>query len=490
MILTGPQLEEYPRRWTDCLDRWAMMAPARVCLAERDGATTWRRITYAELRREALGVAARLLALDLTPEQPIAIRLPNGIDHALLAFGAMYAGLPYAPLAANAAIPEGFVSVDIASLPPARRYADVEATLSRVEADTVAKILFTSGSGEEPKRVLTTHRMLCSNQAMLGQALGPMLSGPPILCDWLPWRHVYGGNHNLGLVIALGGTLYVDDGAPTEAGLERMLANLHEVRPNVLFTVPRSLAMLLPVLGAELKAGFQVVLNGGAALSEETRMRAADLPLVGGYGSTETAPFAMFTGRRAPTGDYVGMPAPGVQLKLLPAGDHLFEACFRGPNVTPGYWRNAEMTAQTIDVDGFWHSGDALRFFDPAQPQRGLCFVTRMAEQFKLSSGTSVRVGALRRKLLEAMGPAVEDVILVGENQPELAAVLVLRPGVVLEAVRRELREWDKAETASSRQITKAWFLAAAEVPRTAKGGLMRHAVEEMLRGREPQFTL
>jgi feruloyl-CoA synthase len=307
-----------------------------------------------------------------------------------------------------------------------------------VGPDTIAKILFTSGSTGHPKGVINTQRMLCSNQAML-RAVFPFLSQePPVLCDWLPWHHTAGGNHNFGIALANGGTFYIDGGRPTPDGIETSVKNLRDVAATAHFTVPRTYEALLPYLeaDADLRSRFfsrlTLFFYAAAGLSQryfdELQAMAVDtigheLLWVTGLGSTETAPFAMCTGSVGAHAGFVGFPVPGVELKLVPAGEKL-DARVRGPNVTPGYWRDGALSAAAVDDEGFFRMGDALRPLDRRDPSKGFMFDGRLTEDFKLSSGTWVSVGPLRARVLLHLGRYVQDVVIAAPDRAFVAALL------------------------------------------------------------------
>jgi feruloyl-CoA synthase len=404
-ILIEPRmpLGGYPDRITDRLDYWATHAPDRTLLAERDESGGWRSIGYAAFRRRARAVARWLLEKGLSAERPVAILSGNDIEHAILAVGCMYAGVPYAPVspaysllssdfgrlrhvfrlltpglvfasdgtafgrAIEAVVPrEARLIVsrnDLAEI--AAGHGD--APLPSVAADSVAKVLFTSGSTNVPKGVITTHRMLASNQEMLRTVFPFFADDPPVICDWLPWNHTFGGSHNFGLVLYNGGSMYLDAGRPVEGGFEPTVANLREIAPTVYFNVPKGYEMLVPHLRREAKlrqrffSRLQMMFYAGAGLSQQVwdeldrlsiETRGERIPMLTGLGATETAPFAMCASARNTRSGVVGLPVPGVTLKLAPVGGKL-EARVRGPNVTPGYWRQPELTAAALDDEGF-----------------------------------------------------------------------------------------------------------------------------------------
>ena len=480
-------LGPYPVRLTDCLDTWAADAPDRIFLAERrrdDG--TWRTVTYAEARAQVRGLAQGLLERDLSVDRPILILSGNGIDHGLLALAAMYVGVPYAPIApayslqakdygtlrqifermrpglvfvehgrqyekALSAVLPADVELVVSTAPPevlpASSFAalaataatdDVDAARDRVGPDTIAKVLFTSGSTGRPKGVINTQRMLTSNQEMMRAVLRFLAEAPPVLCDWLPWNHTAGGNHNFGLVLYNGGTLYIDEGKPTPALFEATVRNLREIACTAHFTVPRFYEMLMPYLRRDpvlretffrdLKLIFYAAAGLGQRFWDELREVSVEacgeeLAIVTGFGATETAPFALCTGAAPAFAGMVGFPAPGLDLKMAPVGDKL-EARVRGPNVTPGYWRDDALTKASFDDEGYYRCGDAMRFVDPADPTSGLIFDGRLAEDFKLSTGTWVSFGPLRSRILAAAAGLAQDVVITGHDR-EFAGALI-----------------------------------------------------------------
>ena len=465
-------LDAWPDRITDWLDYWADRAPDRPFLVERDADGIWAPVTYADARVRVRALAQALIDRRLSRDRPLLILSGNSVDHGLLALAAMYCGVLYAPVSpayslqardlsvlksivatmrpglvfagdgaaferalrvvgpeveivTSAPTPTSLRVTPFSELATTMETAAVDAAHATVGPDTIAKILFTSGSTGHPKGVINTQRMLSSNQAML-RAVFPFLSEePPVLCDWLPWHHTAGGNHNFGIVLSNGGTFYLDGGRPTPDGIATMVMNLREVAATAHFTVPRTYEALLPHLrsDSELRSRFfsrlALFFYGAAGLSarcfDELQALAVEttgneLLWVTGFGATETAPFAMCTGSVGAHASFVGFPVPGVELKLVPV-DQKLEARFRGPNVTPGYWRQPSTTAAAIDEEGFYRMGDALRFVDPADPSKGLMFDGRLTEDFKLSSGTWVSVGPLRARVLLHLGSYLHDVV-------------------------------------------------------------------------------
>ena len=478
-ITLGP----YARCITERLEHWAQHAPDRTFLARRGEDGAWQRLSYGEALKRTQAVAQALLDRHLSADRPVIILSGNGLEHAVLALAAMHVGIPYAPLApaysllardyttlrglwqalnpglvfagegstferplthlgggtevVTATPPETIGSTsfeDLLATTPTGAVDDAHAT---VTPDTVAKILYTSGSTGRPKGVINTQRMLCSNQAMI-RAVMPLLEDAPVLCDWLPWNHTFGGNHNFGIVLYNGGTLYMDEGKPLPGAFDTTVRNLREVPVTAYFNVPKGYELLVPHLqkDAGLREHFFGRLKMLFCAAAALRQHVADdilamaaghggrrIPLVTGLGSTETAPFALCAGDSDFSGGRIGVPVPGVELKLAPAGKQ-FEARVRGPNVTPGYWRAPELTAAAFDDEGYYMMGDALAFFDPDQPGKGFTFQGRLSEDFKLSTGTWVRVGPLRQRLLAHFGDLTAEVVIAGHERDEVTALV------------------------------------------------------------------
>jgi feruloyl-CoA synthase len=444
--------------------------PDRLLAAERHG-DGWRRVTYGEAARQVAGLAQALIDRGAAG-RPVLILSGNSVAHLLLTLAGFTAGSPVVPVStAYSLLDRGLAKVrQMAGLvEPAVVFADdpdaygpalaavgceradlpewaateptpaVEEHLARVGPDTVAKILFTSGSTGRPKGVINTHRMLCANQRMLRQIWPFVETEPPVLLDWLPWSHTFGGNHNLGLALANGGTVYIDDGRP--ATVERTARNLREVRPTVYFNVPAGYAALLPLLQADrgLAEAFfsrlRYVFYAAAALPQQIWDGIAELaasvgsaaPMTTAWGTTETAPAA--TSANFPSGrsDCIGVPLPGVAVKLAPVGEKL-EIRVKGPSVTPGYWKRPDLTAAAFDEEGFYRTGDAVRPIDPADPNAGLRFDGRIAEDFKLETGTWVHVGRLRAALLDAGDGLIKDAVITGHDRAWPGALVWLDP--------------------------------------------------------------
>jgi feruloyl-CoA synthase len=487
ILMRSPHpLPLFPKKLTERLVHWANAAPARVFLAQRDAAGAWRTLTYAQTLDAVRAIAAALLARELSPERPIAILSGNNIEHALLGLAAMHVGIPYAPIsvpysllsqdfgklktiidilspglvfAANgtafaraiaAAVPAGIEVVVTANPPSDRRAtlfgdlsktqptAGVEAAHAEVGPDTIAKILFTSGSTGQPKGVINTQLMLCANQAMIRAGFAFVADEPPVVVDWLPWNHTFGSNHNFGLVLDNGGSLYIDDGKPLPGAIAATVRNLRDVAPTIYFNVPKGFEMLLPHFAADpaLREKFfsrlKVLFYAGASLSQhvlEGLQRLAvettgeRIIFLSSLGSTETAPLAVACTFDCERAGNIGLPAPGVELKLVPR-DGKLEARLKGANITPGYWRAPALNAEAFDEEGFYKIGDALKFADPADPTKGLLFDGRLAEDFKLATGTWVSAGPLRAALITHFAPLVRDVVLAGADRDDVTALV------------------------------------------------------------------
>jgi feruloyl-CoA synthase len=478
-------LSAFPERLMDSLEHWAMLAPQRVLVARRvPGGGEWQTVTYQQMLTRVRRIAAGLITRDLSAERPIVILSGNSIEHLTVAFAAMWAGVPYCPVSPSYSL----VSSDLQKLryvldlltpglivafdtPPFQRAlqgvsesievvgdadiagrkittlaaleaepnAALDAAHERTNADTIAKFLLTSGSTGQPKAVITTNRMLCSNAHMLRQPMPFLVEEPPVLLDWLPWNHTFGGSHNVGLVISNGGSLYIDDGKPTPAGIHETLRNLREIGPTVYFNVPKGFEMLAHHLNADapLRRNFYSRLRayffGGAALAQHTwdaldeaalNERGVKVPMLAGLGATETGPSVTFTTPAAARAGVIGLPARGNIVKLAPVAEKL-ELRVRGPNVTPGYWRQPELTAAAFDEEKFYRLGDAVRLLDESDPTRGLQFDGRIGEDFKLSNGTWVSVGPLRAELIAALSPLAQDVVIAGLNAEYLTVLII-----------------------------------------------------------------
>jgi feruloyl-CoA synthase len=495
-ILRSPEpLGPFARAAGEWLVQWAAAAPERTFLAERSG-DGWRRVTYGEALHAVRRIGGSLLARGMTASTPVAILSDNSVNHALVALGAMHAGIPVAPIspaysllskghakltsifqllrpglvfADNAARFAAALHAVGAAATPVEELLDedhralVDEAFAAVGPDTVAKILFTSGSTGAPKGVINTQRMLCSNQQSWVQAWPFLEHAPPVLCEWLPWNHTFGGNATFNIVLRNGGTLYIDEGKPTPDLIAATARNLREVSPTLYFNVPRGYDLLLPLLESDeaLRRSFFASLDAmfyaGAALPQNLydRLRAL-IPaertgrtlMLSGWGSTETAPLSAIVHFPIDRPANVGNPAPGIELKLLPSASKL-EVRVRGPNVTPGYFRNDDLTRAAFDEEGFYKIGDAMRLFDPADAAKGLVFDGRVAEDFKLQSGTWVHAGAVRVRLIAACNPLVQDAVITGHDRAEIGALVWLNPAVTRNRAEAEVYAQLQAALAS-----------------------------------------
>jgi len=533
-----------PRRWTDRLASGAAAHPERTLVARRGPDGGWIRISYADMLRRARHIGQALRDRGLSAERPLAILSGNDLEHFQLALGAAYAGIPYAPIspayslvatdfgklrdlidqltpgAVYAADGAPYAPALDAVLPPdaelilgagdyagraATRFGslldtavrDVDAAHDTVGPDTILKFLFTSGSTKKPKAVITTHGMLVSNQQMLLQTFAFMADEPPVLVDWLPWNHCFGGSHNVGIALYNGGTLYLDDGKPTPREFGQTLANLREIAPTVYFNVPKGFEMLTEALeqDAALRTTFfsrvKLFFCAGAGLSQAAwdRLDAVALAhcgesirIMSGLGMTETSPSSTFGTGDVVRAGYVGVPAPGCRVKLAPV-DSKFEARFAGPHVMPGYWRAPQLTAEAFDEDGYYRTGDALRFYDAARPELGFVFDGRIAEDFKLSSGTFVSVGPLRARVISQGAPYVMDAVVAGINR-ETVALLLFPRMEHCRALAGLPADADAAQVLASPPVRAMFARLLADLNATASGSSNR--IEHLLPLVEP----
>ncbi|HUI57202.1 MAG TPA: feruloyl-CoA synthase [Bryobacteraceae bacterium] len=547
------KLGSYARTLTERLDYWAGHAPDVTFLAERSSHGGWRRATYAGFRSQARSVAQWLLDRKLPAGRPIAILSGNDIEHAILAFAAMYCGITYAPVspayslisqdlkrlthifellspglvfaadgvafdrAIRAVVPRDTVLV-VCNNPPSWRPAELFQALLATPAtsavddaqaatgpDNTVKILFTSGSTSVPKGVITTQRMLCSNQEMIRTVFRFFTDEPPVICDWTPWHHTFGGSHNIGLVLYNGGTMYIDRGKPLPGAFDESLRNLRQIAQTVFFNVPKGFEMLVASLAADDRfrehffSRLRMAFFAAAGLpqhiwNEFDRLAiqaiGARIPILTGLGSTETAPFALCAADPTQTrSGVVGLPAPGVELKLAPVNGKL-EACVRGPNVTPGFWAEPGRTRAAFDEEGYYRMGDALSFIDAEDPAKGFLFDGRITEDFKLSTGTWVSVGPLRARFILHAAPWVRDLVIAGRDRDEVTALIfpdadhyarLDENGTARAVFENLLRGFARQSTGSSNRIVRAIVLSdgprmeAGEV--TDKGSINQAAV-------------
>jgi feruloyl-CoA synthase len=555
-------LDPCPAAITDAFMDWAARTPDTVWMAERGPDRAWIELTYAEAAARIRAIGTALLGLGLSADRPVLILSGNSIAHALIALGAQHVGIPSAALAPAYALTGGdylklrdiadqlhpglifadrmepfspaIETVFDASIPvttltgtmPGRKVIPfdtllatppteaAEAAHAAITGETVAKFLFTSGTTGTPKAVVQTHGMLVSNQQIIRQCFVFMTKTPPVVVDWAPWNHTASGNKVFNMVHTNGGTYYIDDGRPTRDGIARTIENLREVAPTWYFNVPLGFQMLLEAFetDAALRKTFfsrlQMLFYAGAGMSQpvwDRLTRVADEMVPGGvllttgFGSTETGPFALCCTERQKTSGNLGIPAHGVTFKLVPQGDKL-EGRIKSPSITPGYWGNDTLTAEAFDEEGFYCFGDAFRFADPDDPAKGLLFDGRLAENFKLASGTWVAVGPVRAQLTDDLGGLASDVVAAGEGQEDLGALVVpnwtalaaiagdgtqgaalLDHPAVRRAAAERLAAHARRATGSSNRVTRMIFLAAPlEFDRgevTDKGSINQRAV-------------
>ena len=484
-------LQPYPARITDRLLHWVQTRPQQTFMARRSPAPTgvagaWIHLTYAEAWQRARAIAQALLDRKLSADRPVVILSGNDLEHAQLALGCLIAGVPFVPTSpAYSLVSQDFQKLRhvVQTVTPGLIFADdgdrfgaairavrtegvdvvvtrnplpdapcclfsalaatpvtdaVDAAMAATGPDTITKFLFTSGSTKLPKAVINTQRMWCANQQQMAQSMPVLTEAPLVLVDWLPWNHTFGGNHNFGMVVYNGGTLYIDDGKPTPALQEETFRNLREIAPTVYFNVPTgfdAIARALrtdAVLRTRLLSRVRMFFYAGASLAQpiwDSLFQTAEaavgerIVMSTGLGMTESGPFALFvTNPDVRAGD-LGVPCPGLSLKLVPSQGKT-ELRYKGPNITPGYWRAPQETAAHFDDEGYFCSGDAVQWIDPSDPGQGLKFDGRIAEDFKLATGTFVSVGPLRARVIAAGAPYIQDVVLTGLDRTEVGAMV------------------------------------------------------------------
>jgi feruloyl-CoA synthase len=533
-------LQAYPDRITDRLQKWAQTVPERTFVARRvkqaDGSLgDWRHVTYQEAWTTARHIAQGLINRGLNNDKPVAILSENSIEHAMVALGCLIAGVPYVPVSP----PYSLISVDYDKLKhvlntvtpglvfasDARyakaiaaavsadmevvmhegdvagrtitRYADlcntpitsaVDQAMAATGPDTIAKFLFTSGSTKMPKAVINTQRLWCANQQQMTQSMPVLAEEPLVLVDWLPWNHTFGGNHNFGMVLFHGGSLYIDDGKPTPALMHETLRNLREIAPTVYFNVPTGFEAIANAMKTDdalrknLLSRVRMFFYAGAALAQpiwdslyesQEREIGERIVMSTGLGMTESGPFGIFvTNPNVRAGD-LGVPTPGLELKLVDMQGKT-EVRYRGPNITPGYWRAPKETAEAFDEEGFFCTGDAVKWIDETDVHLGLKFDGRIAEDFKLSTGTFVSVGPLRGKIIAAGAPYIQDVVLTGLNMKEVGAMVF--PTAAVRTLSGLAADAPLADVLSSAPVLAHFQKVVNELASTATGSANRIA--------------
>ena len=565
-------LQPFGERMSDRLVHWAKTTPDETFVAQRERLTggqlgDWRRVSYAQTLDAARRIGQALIDRGLSQERPVVILSDNGIDHALLALGCIYAGIPFSPASpAYSTISKDYGKLRhvIDTLTPGliwaedgerygpalaataptdceiavSRHADhpnlkgrkatllsellateptpaVDAAQQATTPDTIVKFLFTSGSTKLPKAVINTHRMWCANQQQMRQSMPILTEERPVLIDWLPWNHTFGGNHNVGMVLNNGGTLYIDEGKPTPALVGETLRNLREIAPTMYFNVPTGFEAIANAMKTDdaLRRNFlsrvKMFFYAGASLAQpvwDSLFESAErevgerIVMTCGFGMTESSPYGLFPTSPDIKAGELGLPTPGMECKLVPI-DGKTEVRYRGPNITPGYWRAPEATAEAFDEEGFFCTGDAVLWVDVADKHKGLRFDGRIAEDFKLATGTFVSVGPLRGRVIAGGAPYIQDVVVTGLNRHEVGALVfptqavrslvdlppdapfetVLKQHAVLQKFQSLVTDLSLTATGSANRVTRLMLMAEppsidlGEV--TDKGSINQRAV-------------
>lgn len=538
-------LPQFSRAITEKFMYWAHLDPERLWMAERGPDGEWRRMTYGDAAKAIRSIGGVLLSRGLSAERPLLILTNNSIAHALMALGAQHVGIPSAALSpayALAGEDRGKLISVVEQLTPGLVFADhaerflpaigavlgqdvglvsitgqaddretlsfddlvataasdaVDRAHAAVTADTVAKFLFTSGTTGSPKAVIQTQGMLCANQAMVAAAYDFLVHEPPVIVDWAPWNHTASGNKVFNMAIYNGGSYYIDDGRPTPDMIGRTIRNLREVAPTWYFNVPIGYQFLLDAMESDHSLADQffsrmrMLMYAGAGMSEAVwdrltklagRKVSGGVPIVSGLGATETGPFALYCAEKKDRPGNIGIPALGVTLKLVPQEDK-YEARLKSPSITPGYWRNEKLTEEAFDEEGFYKLGDALRFAVPGDPSEGFLFDGRLAENFKLATGTWVAVGQLRANLINALGGMASDAVIAGPEKDDLRALIVPNWAVIRDlagaptASPAELAEMQLVRDALEQRLSSHAAAATGSASRVVAAILLTEAL-------------